>query len=557
MKHPIHLLVLTAAATFGADLLAQSNSRFTGASPISSGYNGGLTSIGSATVRGRQGAAYPNGEMALSFQNNLCNPGGIPIEWRTPGGFVGSTIQTDHPKFGFMVAREVNGRLVQISDWSYCKHAFLSLNDPNCGSCTQPPAGGAQLGVGCSDIYSAANNASFTYLGPPWEINPFTGVWNGVGSYFDIGDPAQANFPQPADNVRSLSTSGWGNVKNRVTIQETDIQGGVSSGLFFMIHVIHEGEPIDNRGDNTMSRPFTLNWSGTAWTTATTGTPTLGSILTRWSGSTMAIGQNGGGNWNNTFDGRFAVAVKVTGPTNGLWHYEYAVHNIDNAGGGASFRLPVCPSARVLNLGFRDIDKNPLNDWTATVSGGEIVWNATAGNSHRWNQLFNFWFDSDAAPVAGNATIDQALLEPGAALSLAVATQVPGLQPAVHLGSGCGTPSLEFAVNGLPTIGNAGFGLLAQTGPGTPFLTLFSGPTTPFNLTPECPVFINLLGYGDLGLTFADGAGNAFVPIPIDPLWAPFDMTFQAATFVPAPPLFDLFGVSNGLTVRFGGTGCQ
>ena len=35
----------------------------------------------------------------------------------------------DHPKFGFMVTRVQNGRMVQISDWSYCKHAFLSLND--------------------------------------------------------------------------------------------------------------------------------------------------------------------------------------------------------------------------------------------------------------------------------------------------------------------------------------------------------------------------------------------------------------------------------------------
>ncbi len=556
MKYSIRVL-LAAVAVAGGDLLAQSNSRNTNAVPITEGYNGGLTSIGSATVRGRQGAAYPNGEMALSFQNNLCNPGGFPIEWRSPGGFVGATIQTDHPKFGFLVAREVGGRLVQISDWSYCKHAFLSLNDPNCGPCVNPPNGGAQLGVDCSDIYSAGNNASFTYLGPPSEINPFTGVWNGVGSYFDVGDPAQANYPQPADGLRSLSTSGWGNVKNRVTIQESDIVGGVPSGLFFQIHVIHEGEPIDNRADNTMSRPFTLTWNGSSWSASATGTPTVGSLLSRWTGATSDIGQNGTGTWSTTFDGRFEVAVKVTGPTNGLWHYEYAVLNIDNAGGGASFRLPVCPTARVLNLGFRDIDKNPLNDWPAAVGSGEIAWNATAGNSHRWNQLFNFWFDSDAAPVAGNATIDQATLQPGAALSLTVPTQVPGLQPAIHLGAGCGTPSLEFGVNGVPSLGNAGFGLTVQTGANTPFLTLFSSPSLPFNLTPQCAVYLNLLSYGDLGLAFANGAGTAFVPIPVDPLWAPFDMTFQAATFVPTPPLFDLFGVSNGLTVRFGGTGCQ
>jgi hypothetical protein len=554
MMQPIRLALVVTAVVCG-DLLAQANSRNTSAVPISSGYNGALTAISSATVRGRQGAAYPNGEMALSFQNNLCNPGGFPIEWRSS---TTNPMSTDHPMFGFMVAREIGGQFVQLSDWSYCKHAFLSLNSPSTcgGSCVQPPSGGAQLGVKCSDIYSAGNNASATYLGPPSEINPFTGVWASVGSYFDIGRPGQSGYPLPADNVRSLSTSGLGSVTNRVTIQETDIQGGVSSGLYFMIHVIHQGEPIDNRGDNTMSRPFTLSWNGSSWSTSTTGTPTFGSILTRWTGSTMAIGQNGTGVWDSTYDGRFAVAVKVTGPTNGFWHYEYAVHNIDNAGGGATFRIPVCPTARVQNIGFRDIDKNPLNDWTSSVSGGEIVWSATPGNSHRWNQLFNFSFDSDAAPVSGDATIDQAVLEPLAALSLTVPTQVPGHQAAVYLGAGCGTPSLEMAPNGLPTIGNLGFGLDVQTGAGTPFLTLFSSPSTPFNLS-GCDIFLNIASYGDLGLAFTNVSGDGFVPIPVNALWTPFDMTFQAATFIPTPPLFDLFGVSNGTTVRFGGTGCQ
>src|SRR5690606_4773808 len=99
-----------------------------------------------------------------------------------------------------------------------------------------------------------------------------------------------------------------------------------------------------------------LSWSGSSWSASTTGTRSQGTILQRWPGSTSDTGTNGND------DGRFEVAVKVTGPVNGRWHYEYAVLNIDNNRGGAAFRLPVCPSGTVVNLGSRDIDTDPLND---------------------------------------------------------------------------------------------------------------------------------------------------------------------------------------------------
>lgn len=533
-------------------MLAQSNER-------GPNYDAALTNVYSATDWGRRGT-YPNGEVGVSFANQLCNPGSIEVEWRSPGGSVGSTIQSDHPKFGFLVAREIDGRFVQISDYSYCKHAFFALSSPSTCGGTCVGTSGQTLGVSCSDIYSNSNNGSRTYLGPPSEINPWLGTWPRIGNYFDVGHPGQAGYPLAADGVRSLSTSGYDAVEKRVTLPESLIVSG--EDMPFQILVIVEGERVENRANNIGTNTFRMTivnptQTGTgAWSTTTTGAFQQGSILHRWPGATFGMGSNGGTGTNADADGRFEVAVKVTGPVNGFWRYEYAVLNIDNAGGGATFGIPVCSTARVQNIGFRDIDQNPLNDWTSTVAGGEILWSAPGGNSHRWNQLFNFWFESDAAPVTGDATIDQATLLPGAALSLTVPTQVPGHQPAVYLGAGCGTPSMELAANGLPTIGNLGFGLDVQSGPNTPYLTLFSSPSTPFNLA-GCDIFLNILSYGDLGLAFTDGAGDGFVAIPVNPLWTPFDMTFQAATFVPTPPLFGLFGVSSGLTVRFGGTGCQ
>ena len=139
------------------------------------------------------------------------------------------------------------------------------------------------MGPNCSDTYANSNNGDRTYLAPPTELNPWLGTWNPVGSYFDIGDPVQVGYPLAADGVRSLSTSGFDAVKNRVTIKEADLQGLAANSLFFQIQVVHEGEPATNRANNIMSRPFTMTWSGTAWAAATpTATPaTQGTLLTR------------------------------------------------------------------------------------------------------------------------------------------------------------------------------------------------------------------------------------------------------------------------------------
>jgi hypothetical protein len=533
-------IVLAIAAVVG-DLYGQSNER-------GAGYNGALTNISSARAWGRRGAAFPGGEVGLSFQNELCNPGTVPVEWRAP-------MQPDHPFFSFLVVRDVNGRLEQISDWSYCKHAFLSLNSPSTcgGSCVQPPAGGAQLGINCSDVYTNSNNGSRTYLGPPAEINPWLGTWNPVGSYFDIGDPATG--VGPADGVRSLVTTGFDTVKNRVTVREAALGGTVTSGLFFQIQVLHQGERVNNRGNNIMSRPFGLTWNGATWTASTSGTASLGTVLTQWPGATIGIGGDGTGTFTDN-DGRFQVAVKVTGPTAGKWHYEYCVLNIDNSRGGATFRLPVCGGASISGIGFRDIDQDPLNDWTSSVSGGQITWSAPANNAQRWNQLFNFSFDSDVAPVAGNASIDHALPGPGN-LTVTVPTQVPGLQTQVTLGAGCGTPATNLYTNGVPSPGNLGFALQMASAPATPALLYFSLTSNPTTLAPGCTVYMDLGALITVGLYVTDGAGIANVPIPISATQTPVDLYLQAATLIPSPPLFGLVGLSSGLKIRVAGTGCN
>ena len=532
MRRVLPSVLLSAAVIPG--LAAQSNTV--------NGLDGNLWDISSPTIWGRRGPAFPGGEFGFSARNDMCNPGTVAIPWL-------AAMQPNHPKFGFMITRVTNGRMVQISDWSYIKHAFTSLNSNGgaCLPCSTPGSSGTNMAIGCSDAYSAGNNGDRFWLGPPEELDPWLGTWNPIGSYFDRGDPAVAP-PLNTDGVRSLSNtqiSAFDIVKNRVTVKENEILAGAS--YFYQIHLVHQGEALAKRTNNLRSRGVSFVWNGTSWSTpANVGPSVSGSVLLRWANSTYGSAANG------TDDGQIGVAVSVTGPVNGFWHYEYAVHNIDNSRGSAAFRLPVCSGARVQNIGFRDIDANPLNNWTTTVQGNEIAYLAAPGNQQRWNQLFNFWFDCDVAPVAGNATFDEATPGPGA-LQFTVGTQVPGLQPAVYLGAGCGTPASELSINGLPNPGNAAFALNVTSGPATPVLVYFSFATATTTLAPGCDLFLDLGQAGTLGLYVTDGSGNASAPIPLPPL----DLYFQGGSFIPAPPVLGLIGLTNGLKVRFAGTGCN
>ncbi len=75
-----------------------------------------------------------------------------------------------------------NGRFDQIG-LSWLKHGFTSTNSSTAGcsgatgqSCTSPPAGGNQLGIGCTDPYVSSLNGSRP-LGTPSEVNGTTGVF--------------------------------------------------------------------------------------------------------------------------------------------------------------------------------------------------------------------------------------------------------------------------------------------------------------------------------------------------------------------------------------------
>ena len=411
------LLVSTLAAS---GIFAQSN--------VVPGLDGAVIDIGNLTYWGRRGPTN-NGEVGMSFRNEMCNPGSVNIPWY-------AAMQPNHPWFGFIIARVHNDKIEQINEWSFCKHAWLSLNYGvnGCGSPCNTGTPGNQMGVGCGDAYGAGNNADRSDLGPPEEINPWLGTWDPVGSYFDIGDPMQAGYPAPADGIQSLSTNIFDSVDNRCTVKEQDM---LVSGAeyFYALQLVLTGEDVANRADNIAHRGFQPNQSGGTWFFQNTTGMQTGTVLDRWQGATVNAGGNG------SDDGRFYVAVKVTPLSGGNYHYEYAIHNVDNSRGGATFEVPIDATATATNFTFGDLDDDASNDWTAQRVNNRIVFSAPAGqNALEWNTIYNFGFDADIAPGLSMGEVSQA--RPGAgADEVQIQTEVPGGTTIASFGAfGAGCP---------------------------------------------------------------------------------------------------------------------
>ena len=120
------------------------------------------------------------------------------------------------------------------------------------------------------------------------------------------------------------------------------------------------------------------------------------------------------------------MGFKVTNPSAGVWHYEYALYNENLDRGIQSFSVPLIPGVNISNIEFHAPPQEPgwANDgtfnnqgysstpWSVTQSSGSIAWSTETfatnqnANAIRWGTLYNFRFDSDQPPQNANATVD-------------------------------------------------------------------------------------------------------------------------------------------------------
>jgi len=392
-------------------------------SPESAGLDISLSAMGSLSVAsnpvGKVGT-YPNGRTGLTMSTTSCNVGTVNIPWNAP-------MQTTHPVIALNLYRLLNGKFEHVG-WSWLKHGFLSTNSNGCGTC-QNPGTGSLLGINCSDTYGIGNNGDRFYLGGRDEVNPFTGVWTCQGSWF-------SNYVNDCTR-RNPGSVTLDAVDHRLDCLDADL-GNAGARYFYEAYYI---TPNDiNTYNNLGSREATMSWNGSSWTINTTGTMVQGPAINRW-GELRSTAQP-------QTEGDVIVALQTTDLGGGMWRYDYALynHNLDRQ--VSTFSVPLPFGATVQNTGFRDIDRDANNAWTAVQNDDTITWSTpgfgqAGANPLKYSSVFNFRFETNVPPASTSTTLG--LHKPGTLQSLSAATRGPLVLTA---------PVSYSLVNAAPRAGN-------------------------------------------------------------------------------------------------------
>ena len=382
------------------------------------GGGGGTGVIGPDVIVGaipdisKYGSVVVNGQtiMAYSIGTTSCNIGDELLDWF-------ASPDNRHPFIPQNMYRIKGGRIEHIG-MGWGKHGFTALQGTLCGTC-QAASSGTWLGIGCSDPYSSGLNGSQSGLGTRAEVNAATGVFPGT---INAGMPAAA------------ATIG-----RRIQVNGNDLNPSLNAGATYLVEgqYIHSGDAARGNDNNNASwRSITVGTltSGAYTLTLTGATNQQQPAISAWRAADAAVTLV---NADVINDGRFILGYKVTNNNNGTWHYEYAVQNLNSDRSGRSFSIPVPAGVTITNTYFHDVDYHSgdpyaLTDWTVSTTGGAVTWTggtyATSpnGNALRFSTLYNFAFDANTAPVAGDATIG--LFKPGTGTdpnSVAFAAQVP------------------------------------------------------------------------------------------------------------------------------------
>ena len=346
-------------------------------------------------------------QVGVAIGTVSCNNGSVPLNWV-------AMPNTDHPVIPQNLYRMSGGanndeRFEQIGQ-SWLKHAFAAGAGNACGfGCT---TGGGGLGVGCSDPYGASLNASQGSLGSRAWVNPFTGV-----------------FPSTARDHTGHNDSSAAPT-HRALVDINDLNTTLNPGATYIGEAqyvtpheyawcsAHPGEC--NMYNNVSYRQFSVSGTTSFSFSAVGATVRMTPAINAWPGAIINTIEPVPG-----VDGRGFIAYKVTNPSAGVWHYEYAIYNQNLDRSIQSFSLPLGCGVTASNLGFHAPLNHPgiANDgtlgsagysnaaWTPDQTASALSWSTETfaqnqnANAIRWGTLYNFRFDSNRPPQVAVATI--------------------------------------------------------------------------------------------------------------------------------------------------------
>src|SRR5437667_6205433 len=349
-----------------------------------------------------------NGRVGLALGTDACNKGTVNVDWI-------ALPSNDHPFIPQNVYRMSGGasnndRFEQIGQ-SWGKHAFTAASSNTCGfGCNG--VGGSHLGSGCSDAYGAGLNGSQTGIGSRAWVNPFTG-----------------SFPGSTANDHSGHSHDV--TSHRILVDVNDLNTSLNPGATYFAEaeyiVPHEGTWCQSHPDqcnmynNASYRPYTVTGINQPFSFTGAG-PTVREqpAIMAWTGATVNQVQPAPGT-----DGIWFMGYKVTNPSSGVWHYEYALYNQNLDRAIQSFTVPVGPGVNISNISFHAPPQHPgfAHDgtqgdagyssmpWNVTQDASSITWSSETfaqnqnANAIRFGTLYNFRFDADQPPNPTNATV--------------------------------------------------------------------------------------------------------------------------------------------------------
>src|SRR6266516_3582458 len=312
------------------------------------------------------------GRVGLALGTDACNQGTIDVDWF-------ALPNNDHPFIPQNVYRMSGGadntqQFEQIGQ-SWGKHAFTAASSNTCGfGCNG--VGGSHLGSGCSDAYGAGLNGSQGGIGSRAWVNPFTG-----------------NFPGSTANNHSGHSHDV--TSHRILVDVNDLNTSLNSGALYFAEaqyvVPHEytwcqSHPGQcNMYNNASYRRYNVTGINQPFSFNSVGaTMRKQPAIMAWTGATVNQVEPDPGN-----DGIWFMGYKVSNPSMGVWHYEYALYNENLDRSIQSFSVALGAGVNISNIGFRAPPQEPgwANDGTFNNQGySSAPWTFTNGfTSVTWN----------------------------------------------------------------------------------------------------------------------------------------------------------------------------
>lgn len=372
-------------------------------------------------------------QVGLALGTDSCNAGQINLNWF-------ALPSNDHPVIPQNLYRMSGGadnteRFEHIGQ-SSVKHAFEALRDNICGfGCNN--VGGTLLGSGCSDPYEASLNAGPNLGSRAW-INPFTGA-------FPRGDSG-TNPNSHVGPGHATDNAAGHKIRTEISDLATQLNPGATyyaEGQYVTPHEYDwcQANPTQcNMNNNVSYRRYAVFGTQSPFAFVPVGsTVRMKAAIDAWTGADLATIQP-----DPLGDGIAILGSKVTNPSTGVWHYEYAVYNQNLDRAIQLFRVPLGPGITISNPGFHAPPQHPgsmadgtLNSagfsgapWAQALEADSMTWNSETlaqspnANAIRWGTLYNFRFDSNMPPTTGMATIG--FFKNGAPIQVSTNVPTPG-----------------------------------------------------------------------------------------------------------------------------------